>query len=80
MMEANDGGDDWYVSNPYFAFVEFRKQAVIINACKAVGSVRNSCFDIRFNPDVCSPGRDTLCTDTVHILYMYTHTCIIYKV
>uniref|UniRef100_A0A8C4IQW7 Clustered mitochondria (cluA/CLU1) homolog b n=1 Tax=Dicentrarchus labrax TaxID=13489 RepID=A0A8C4IQW7_DICLA len=29
---------------------------VIMKACKAVGSVSDSCFDIRFNPNVCSPG------------------------
>uniref|UniRef100_A0A673BTG2 Clustered mitochondria (cluA/CLU1) homolog b n=1 Tax=Sphaeramia orbicularis TaxID=375764 RepID=A0A673BTG2_9TELE len=32
------------------------KKSVIMEACKAVGSVTDSCFDIRFNPDVCSPG------------------------
>ncbi|XP_078122335.1 clustered mitochondria protein homolog [Sander vitreus] len=29
---------------------------VIMKACEAVGSVSDSCFDIRFNPNVCSPG------------------------
>uniref|UniRef100_A0A4W6F6X8 Clustered mitochondria homolog n=1 Tax=Lates calcarifer TaxID=8187 RepID=A0A4W6F6X8_LATCA len=29
---------------------------LIVKACKAVGSVSDSCFDIRFNPDICSPG------------------------
>lgn len=28
-----------------------------MKACKAVGSVSDSCFDIRFNPDVSSPGK-----------------------
>ncbi|KAM6907215.1 clustered mitochondria protein homolog [Xenentodon cancila] len=36
--------------------METLRQKVILNACKAVGSVSDSCFDIRFNPDVCSPG------------------------
>ncbi|XP_073335668.1 clustered mitochondria protein homolog [Pagrus major] len=36
--------------------MDFQRRNVIMNACKAVGSVSDSCFDIRFNPDVCSPG------------------------
>ncbi|XP_069002269.1 clustered mitochondria protein homolog [Embiotoca jacksoni] len=35
---------------------DMERRNVILNACKAVGSVSDSCFDIRFNPDVCSPG------------------------
>ncbi|XP_037604137.1 clustered mitochondria protein homolog [Sebastes umbrosus] len=35
---------------------EFQRRNVIMKACEAVGSVSDSCFDIRFNPDVCSPG------------------------
>ncbi|XP_068455877.1 clustered mitochondria protein homolog isoform X2 [Clinocottus analis] len=38
------------------ADIEFQRRNVIMKACKAVGSVSDSCFDIRFNPDVCSPG------------------------
>ncbi|XP_070839589.1 clustered mitochondria protein homolog [Chaetodon trifascialis] len=38
------------------ADMEYQRRAVILNACQAVGSVSDSCFDIRFNPDVCSPG------------------------
>ncbi|XP_070773586.1 clustered mitochondria protein homolog [Enoplosus armatus] len=38
------------------AAAEFQRRNVIMEACKAVGSVSDSCFDIRFNPDVCSPG------------------------
>uniref|UniRef100_A0A8D3BCA0 Clustered mitochondria protein homolog n=1 Tax=Scophthalmus maximus TaxID=52904 RepID=A0A8D3BCA0_SCOMX len=38
------------------ADMEFQRRDVIVEACKAVGSVSDSCFDIRFNPDVCSPG------------------------
>uniref|UniRef100_A0A8C7SKF2 Clustered mitochondria protein homolog n=1 Tax=Oncorhynchus mykiss TaxID=8022 RepID=A0A8C7SKF2_ONCMY len=30
---------------------------VVLNACKAVGSISNTSFDIRFNPDIFSPGR-----------------------
>uniref|UniRef100_A0A3B3ZPN6 Clu domain-containing protein n=1 Tax=Periophthalmus magnuspinnatus TaxID=409849 RepID=A0A3B3ZPN6_9GOBI len=45
------------------AFVQHRSallsyvltQAVIQKACRSVGSVSDSGFDIRFNPDVCSP-------------------------
>uniref|UniRef100_A0A8C4P0E3 Clustered mitochondria protein homolog n=1 Tax=Dicentrarchus labrax TaxID=13489 RepID=A0A8C4P0E3_DICLA len=40
----------------YFTLVEFQRRNVIMKACKAVGSVSDSCFDIRFNPNVCSPG------------------------
>ncbi|KAM9348865.1 clustered mitochondria protein homolog [Symphorus nematophorus] len=38
------------------ANMEFQRRNVIMKACTAVGSVSDSCFDIRFNPDVCSPG------------------------
>ncbi|XP_042286092.1 clustered mitochondria protein homolog isoform X1 [Thunnus maccoyii] len=38
------------------ADMEFHSRNVIMKACEAVGSVSDSCFDIRFNPDVCSPG------------------------
>uniref|UniRef100_UPI0037E941DA clustered mitochondria protein homolog n=1 Tax=Semicossyphus pulcher TaxID=241346 RepID=UPI0037E941DA len=36
--------------------MEIQRRDVIMKACKAVGSVSDSGFDIRFNPDVCSPG------------------------
>ncbi|KAM9846424.1 clustered mitochondria protein homolog [Aulostomus maculatus] len=36
--------------------LEPHKRQVIQEACEAVGSVSDSCFDIRFNPDVCCPG------------------------
>ncbi|KAI3373788.1 hypothetical protein L3Q82_022368 [Scortum barcoo] len=35
---------------------EFQRRNVIMTACKAVGSLSDSCFDVRFNPDICSPG------------------------
>ncbi|KAM8900368.1 clustered mitochondria protein homolog isoform 2-T3 [Spinachia spinachia] len=38
------------------ANMEFQRRNLIMKACEAVGSVSDSCFDIRFNPDVCSPG------------------------
>ncbi|XP_044079217.1 clustered mitochondria protein homolog isoform X2 [Siniperca chuatsi] len=38
------------------ADMEFQRRNVIMKACEAVGSVSDTCFDIRFNPDVCSPG------------------------
>uniref|UniRef100_A0A8C4PL35 Clustered mitochondria protein homolog n=1 Tax=Equus asinus TaxID=9793 RepID=A0A8C4PL35_EQUAS len=33
-----------------------RSREVIRNACKAVGSISNTAFDVRFNPDIFSPG------------------------
>uniref|UniRef100_A0A8C5H2A7 Clustered mitochondria protein homolog n=1 Tax=Gouania willdenowi TaxID=441366 RepID=A0A8C5H2A7_GOUWI len=33
-----------------------KSREVVLNACKAVGSISNSSFDIRFNPDIFSPG------------------------
>ena len=29
---------------------------MIRNACKAVGSISSTAFDVRFNPDIFSPG------------------------
>lgn len=40
----------------HFTCAEVQRRNVIMKACKAVGSVSETCFDIRFNPDVCSPG------------------------
>uniref|UniRef100_A0A669C2K3 Clustered mitochondria homolog n=1 Tax=Oreochromis niloticus TaxID=8128 RepID=A0A669C2K3_ORENI len=40
------------------AFIQHRRRNAILKACRAVGSVSDSCFDIRFNPDVCSPGTE----------------------
>lgn len=34
-----------------------RSREVIRNACKAVGSISTTAFDVRFNPDIFSPGR-----------------------
>ncbi|XP_041657329.1 clustered mitochondria protein homolog isoform X2 [Cheilinus undulatus] len=44
------------LSNQCTEDTEFPRKNVIADACKAVGSISESCFDIRFNPDVCSPG------------------------
>uniref|UniRef100_A0AAY4D0A5 Clustered mitochondria protein homolog n=1 Tax=Denticeps clupeoides TaxID=299321 RepID=A0AAY4D0A5_9TELE len=33
-----------------------KSREVVLNACKAVGSISNTSFDIRFNPDIYSPG------------------------
>ncbi|XP_069471163.1 clustered mitochondria protein homolog isoform X2 [Ambystoma mexicanum] len=33
-----------------------KSSEVIQNACKMVGSINETCFDIRFNPDIFSPG------------------------
>ncbi|XP_069395959.1 clustered mitochondria protein homolog isoform X2 [Paralichthys olivaceus] len=38
------------------AAMESQRRDVMIKACQAVGSVSDTRFDIRFNPDVCSPG------------------------
>uniref|UniRef100_UPI003AAB6D90 clustered mitochondria protein homolog n=1 Tax=Centroberyx gerrardi TaxID=166262 RepID=UPI003AAB6D90 len=38
------------------ADMDFQRRKVIMDACKAVGSVSDSRFDIRFNPDVYSSG------------------------
>uniref|UniRef100_A0AAX7TUZ3 Clu domain-containing protein n=1 Tax=Astatotilapia calliptera TaxID=8154 RepID=A0AAX7TUZ3_ASTCA len=46
----------WLTILSYLIFVEISKRNAILKACRAVGSVSDSCFDIRFNPDVCSPG------------------------
>lgn len=54
----------WLIMNSYFTFVEFQRRDVIMKACEAVGSVSDSCFDIRFNPDVCSPGTEHTFTQT----------------
>ncbi|KAM4700190.1 clustered mitochondria protein homolog isoform 1-T1 [Discoglossus pictus] len=36
--------------------VDAKSREVIQNACKAVGSISDASFDIRFNPDIFSPG------------------------
>ncbi|XP_016518845.1 clustered mitochondria protein homolog [Poecilia formosa] len=33
-----------------------KSREVVLNACRAVGSISNTSFDIRFNPDIFSPG------------------------
>lgn len=42
----------------HFTFAGFHRRNIIRDACKAVGSLSESCFDIRFNPDVCSTGNN----------------------
>uniref|UniRef100_A0A4W4HUI2 Clustered mitochondria protein homolog n=1 Tax=Electrophorus electricus TaxID=8005 RepID=A0A4W4HUI2_ELEEL len=37
-------------------FTDPKSREVVFNACKAVGSISNNSFDIRFNPDIFSPG------------------------
>ncbi|XP_035478831.2 clustered mitochondria protein homolog isoform X1 [Scophthalmus maximus] len=36
--------------------IDPKSREVVLNACKAVGSTSNTSFDIRFNPDIYSPG------------------------
>ncbi|XP_028274943.1 clustered mitochondria protein homolog isoform X3 [Parambassis ranga] len=36
--------------------IDPKSREVVLNACKAVGSISNTSFDIRFNPDIFSPG------------------------
>ncbi|XP_057207169.1 clustered mitochondria protein homolog isoform X2 [Triplophysa rosa] len=47
--ESHNGGCDSLLEDP-------RSREVVLNACKAVGSISNTSFDIRFNPDIFSPG------------------------
>ncbi|KAF3847778.1 hypothetical protein F7725_020806 [Dissostichus mawsoni] len=35
--------------------IDPKSREVVLNACKAVGSISNTSFDIRFNPDIFSP-------------------------
>ncbi|CAJ1063756.1 clustered mitochondria protein homolog [Xyrichtys novacula] len=44
------------VFDPSTEDTEFQKRNMTLKACRSVGSSSDSCFDIRFNPDVCSPG------------------------
>lgn len=39
-----------------FPHADPKSREVVLNACKAVGSISNTSFDIRFNPDIFSPG------------------------
>ncbi|XP_031429057.1 clustered mitochondria protein homolog isoform X2 [Clupea harengus] len=36
--------------------IDPKSREVVLNACKAVGSISETSFDIRFNPDIFSPG------------------------
>ncbi|CAL9683928.1 unnamed protein product [Knipowitschia caucasica] len=36
--------------------IDSKSRELVLNACKAVGSISSSSFDIRFNPDIFSPG------------------------
>ncbi|XP_016128151.1 clustered mitochondria protein homolog isoform X1 [Sinocyclocheilus grahami] len=47
--ERQNGGCDSPLEDP-------KSREVVLNACKAVGSISNTSFDIRFNPDIFSPG------------------------
>ncbi|XP_046718842.1 clustered mitochondria protein homolog isoform X2 [Silurus meridionalis] len=47
--EHHSGGCDSPLEDP-------KSREVVLNACKAVGSISNTSFDIRFNPDIFSPG------------------------
>ncbi|XP_053363276.1 clustered mitochondria protein homolog isoform X2 [Clarias gariepinus] len=47
--QSHNGGCDSSVEDP-------KSREVVLNACKAVGSISNTSFDIRFNPDIFSPG------------------------
>ncbi|XP_023618619.1 clustered mitochondria protein homolog isoform X4 [Myotis lucifugus] len=48
---ASDDGTAGHVST-----ADPRSREVIRNACKAVGSISSTAFDVRFNPDIFSPG------------------------
>ncbi|XP_072548105.1 clustered mitochondria protein homolog isoform X3 [Salminus brasiliensis] len=47
--ESQNGDCDSPLEDP-------KSREVVLNACKAVGSICNTSFDIRFNPDIFSPG------------------------
>ncbi|XP_028857470.1 clustered mitochondria protein homolog isoform X3 [Denticeps clupeoides] len=47
--ESQNGGCESPLEDP-------KSREVVLNACKAVGSISNTSFDIRFNPDIYSPG------------------------
>ncbi|XP_022526435.1 clustered mitochondria protein homolog isoform X2 [Astyanax mexicanus] len=49
LPESQNGGCDSPLEDP-------KSREVVLNACKAVGSISNTSFDIRFNPDIFSPG------------------------
>lgn len=46
-----------YLLSSHISAVDPRSREVIRNACKAVGSISSTAFDIRFNPDIFSPGK-----------------------
>lgn len=46
------------IRHSHFTFAGFHRRNVIRDACTAVRSLSESCFDIRFNPDVCSTGKN----------------------
>lgn len=48
----------YLIRHSRFTFAGFHRRNVIRDACKAVGSLSESCFDIRFNPDVFSTGNN----------------------
>lgn len=56
ILVPEHGGDCRLIRNSEFTVAEFHRGDVIRKACKAVWSVSESCFDIRFNPDACSTG------------------------
>ncbi|XP_041865030.1 clustered mitochondria protein homolog isoform X2 [Melanotaenia boesemani] len=51
-LKDEDEGDEAACTDD----IESQRRNAILKACKAVGSLSDSCFDIRFNPDVYSPG------------------------
>lgn len=77
MCEGKESGlsSCWLTILSYLIFVEISKRNAILKACRAVGSVSDSCFDIRFNPDVCSPGTEhpRAHIQILRVIYMYVY-------
>lgn len=50
---------------------------MILKACAAAGSVCQTYFDIRFNPDVCSPGMKLTRTHAYGVIVTGTHSLVL---
>uniref|UniRef100_A0A671M0L2 Clustered mitochondria protein homolog n=1 Tax=Sinocyclocheilus anshuiensis TaxID=1608454 RepID=A0A671M0L2_9TELE len=57
-LEASEKVPDGTINLDFLwnIFTDPKSREVVLNACKAVGSISNTSFDIRFNPDIFSPG------------------------
>uniref|UniRef100_A0A8C0K9B8 Clustered mitochondria protein homolog n=1 Tax=Canis lupus dingo TaxID=286419 RepID=A0A8C0K9B8_CANLU len=55
-VSPNGAGEGSCVPADLVSTADPRSREVIRNACKAVGSISSTAFDVRFNPDIFSPG------------------------